>query len=67
MPFPKPVISLPTISCGSPKELACKMAPTTIIELPTKIVRLRPSILPSHIVATAPKKQPSVYPPTVIP
>jgi hypothetical protein len=43
------------------------MAPTTIIELPTKIVRLRPSILPSHIVATAPKKQPSVYAPTVIP
>lgn len=67
MPFPNPVIHLPTIICGSPKELACNVAPTIIIELPTKIVLFLPSVLPNQIVATAPKKQPRVYPPTVMP
>ena len=42
-------------------------APTIMIVLPTMIVRFRPRKLPSHMVATAPKKQPSVYAPTVIP
>lgn len=37
-----------------------------MITEPMKIVRLRPSMLPSQIVATAPKKHPRVYAPTVM-
>jgi hypothetical protein len=37
----------------------------TMIKEPVKIVRLRPSMLPSQMVATAPKKHPRVYAPTV--
>jgi hypothetical protein len=32
---------------------------------PVKIVRLRPSMFPSQMVATAPKKHPRVYAPTI--
>jgi hypothetical protein len=36
-----------------------------MITEPTKMVRLRPRMFPSQIVATAPKKHPSVYAPTL--
>lgn len=35
-------------------------APIIMIVLPVMMVRFRPSMFPSHIVATAPKKQPRV-------
>lgn len=36
----------------------------TMMNEPMKIVRLRPRMFPSQMVAIAPKKQPSVYAPT---
>jgi hypothetical protein len=36
-----------------------------IMTEPMKMVRLRPSMLPSQMVATAPKKHPRVYAPTL--
>jgi hypothetical protein len=42
-------------------------APITMITLPVIMVLFRPSMLPNQMVATAPKKQPNVYAPTVMP
>jgi len=67
IPFPNPVIRRAAMSCPRLKEEHCNAAPITMITEPTKIVRFLPRKLPSQIVATAPKKQPRVYPPTVIP
>lgn len=38
-----------------------------MITLPVMMDLFRPSKLPNHMVATAPKKQPNVYAPTVMP
>lgn len=48
------------MSCPMLKEVHCRIAPTTMIEVPTKMVRFLPSQLPSQMVAHAPKKQPNV-------
>ena len=42
------------ISCGRLKEEACMIAPTTMIEVPRKIVLLLPNGFPTQIHATAP-------------
>jgi hypothetical protein len=67
IPLPNPVIHRPTMSSGNEKAAVCRMAPMIMMTEPMKIVRLRPSMLPSQIVATAPKKHPSVYAPTLHP
>lgn len=66
-PLPNPVINRAAMSCPRLYEEHWRAAPTTMIEDPMKIVRFLPRILPSQIVATAPKKHPRVYPPTVMP
>ena len=55
------------MNCGKLKAEHCNVAPITMIEDPRKIVFRRPSILPSHIVAIAPKKQPTLYDATEMP
>ena len=62
-----PVTSLPIMNCGRPKAAHCSVAPMTIIEDPRKMVFRRPNMLPSHIVAMAPKKLPTLYDATEIP
>jgi hypothetical protein len=42
------------------KEEHCKIAPTTIIDEPRKIIFLRPRTSPRNIVKTAPQKQPKL-------
>jgi len=58
---------LPIIKCSRVVALAIRMAPTTMIEVPRRIMRLRPRGLPMKIVATAPKKHPKLYDATEIP
>lgn len=67
IPLPNPVSNREAMSWPRLKDEHCIAAPTIIIQLPVNIVFFRPSMLPSQMVAIAPKKQPKVYPPTVIP
>ena len=55
------------MSWAKENEEHCNAAPTTIIDDPKSIVFLRPSMSPIHIVAIAPKKQPTLYDPIEIP
>jgi hypothetical protein len=57
-PFPRPATILPTIICGIEYDDACSVAPTIIVEHPTRIDFLRPSISPMNKLAMAPKKHP---------
>lgn len=60
-PLPKPVINLPTINWAREKDEHCRVAPTTMIAEPMKIIFLRPSQSPSQMVAIAPTKHPRLY------
>lgn len=65
--MPKPVMILPMMKCSRVVALAIRMAPTTMIEVPRRIMRLRPRGLPMKMVATAPMKHPRLYEATEIP
>lgn len=41
-PFPRPVTSLPAIKCPNERDVACRVAPTTMMHAPVNRVRRRP-------------------------
>jgi len=53
-----PVMILPTINWGKPKDEHCSAAPMIIMLDPRKIVLRRPSMSPIQMVVMAPKKHP---------
>lgn len=66
-PLPRPVMILPMMNCSRVVELACKMAPMIMMEVPNSITRLRPRGLPMKMVIRAPMKQPRLYEATAMP
>jgi len=55
-----PVIILPTMNWGKPKDEHCSAAPMIIMLDPRKMVLRRPSMSPIQIVVIAPKKHPTL-------
>ena len=59
LPIPKPLMSRPTIICGSWKLAICNTAPTQLQVTPTNIVLFRPSLSPKAKANRHPTKAPS--------
>lgn len=58
MPFPMPATTRPTNISGRPKAAVCRIAPTDMMVVPSRMVFLRPRRSPIQMVEMAPRKQP---------